>query len=193
MENLENNIEAILFLKGEAMTIKQISKILEKSEDEIKKSVDLLQEKLSNTGIRLLKKDDSILLTTSQESSKYTKELIDEEFNSELTKSTLETLSIIIYRGPVSRSDIDYIRGVNSSYIVRNLLVRGLIERVINPKDSRSFIYKPSFQLLRYLGIEKIEDLPEFGTFNEKLEEFVKTTEENEQGNQENINTVINN
>ena len=185
MINLEKNIEALLFLKGESMTIKQLSKILKEPENNIESVIDSLQNNLSSRGIRLIKKEDSVMLTTSPESSEFTKELTKEEFDSELTKASLETLSIIAYKGPVSRSQIDYIRGVSSAFTVRNLLIRGLVERVINPKDNRGYFYKPSFQLLQYLGIQNIKDLPEYGEFDKKSEEFIKNVKSDE----ENINS----
>ncbi len=185
MINLENNIEALLFLKGEPMTIKQLSKILKETESNIESAINSLQTNLSGRGIRLIKKEDSVMLTTSPESSGFTKELMKEEFDSELTKSSLETLSIIAYKSPISRSKIDYIRGVNSAFTVRNLLIRGLVERIVNPKDNRGYLYKPSFHLLQYLGIQDIKDLPEYGEFDKKSEEFI----ENVKSDEENINS----
>ena len=178
MNNLDNHIESLLFLKGEPMTAKQLAKVLGASEKDVKDAVDFLGQKLSDRGIRMIKKDDSYSLATSPESSEFAKTLIEEEFNSELSKASLEVLSIIAYKGPISRSEVDYIRGVNSAFTVRNLMVRGLAERVVNPKDSRSFLYKPSLQLLQYLGIGDIKELPEFDNFNQKMETFISETKE---------------
>lgn len=178
MDNLDIHIEALLFLKGEPMTIRQLAKILEAEEKEVRNAIDFLGQKLSDRGIRLIRKDDFFVLATSPDSSKFAKVLVEEEFNSELSKASLEVLSIIAYKGPVSRSEVDYIRGVNSAFTVRNLMVRGLVERITNPKDSRSFLYRPSFQLLRYLGINDIKELPELGNFNKKMENFISENEE---------------
>ncbi len=71
-------------------------------------------------------------------------------------------MTIVLYRGPIARSQIDYIRGVNSTFTLRNLLIRGLIERIPNPKDSRGFLYRPTFDLMNHLGITRIENLPEY-------------------------------
>jgi segregation and condensation protein B len=89
-----------------------------------------------------------------------------------LGKAGLETLAIILYQGPISRADIDYIRGVNSQFIVRNLLIRGLIERVDNPTDARSFLYKTTLDLLSHLGISKIQDLPEYDQVRRDIDGF---------------------
>jgi segregation and condensation protein B len=146
---------------------------------EIKEGLERLEQNLLERGIRLVKKENEFMLSTSPESSEFTQALIKEEVNANIGKSGLEVLSVVLYRGPVKRSDIDYVRGVNSTYTLRNLMVRGLVERVPDPKDSRSFIYKPSFQLLQYLGVGKIEDLPEFDQLNEKVADFVIEQENN--------------
>jgi chromosome segregation and condensation protein ScpB len=70
---------------------------------------------------------------------------------------------------------VDYIRGVQSTFIIRNLMIRGLIEKVVNPSDQRSFLYKPSFELLSYMGISKIEDMPEFIEAKKAIEDFKST------------------
>lgn len=182
-KNLEIHVEALLFLKGEPMSIKYLAKILEVKERAVEEALETLEKNLINRGIKLIKKEDSVALATSPESAEFAKKLVSEEFDSELSKPGLEILSIIIYKGPVSRADINYIRGVESTFSIRNLLVRGLIERIPNPKDSRSFLYKPSFDLLRHLGIGKIEDMPEYGEFNKKMDEFIKIGAETDKVN----------
>ena len=94
------------------------------------------------------------------------------KLSKELSKASLETLSIILYTDKPTRGDIDYIRGVNSSFILRNLLVRGIIEKDIHPEDSRKFIYKPTLDLLRFLGITNVSDLENFSETKEKLNAF---------------------
>ena len=97
------------------------------------------------------------------------------------TTLSLETLSVIAYKGPIRRSEIDYIRGVNSSFMVRNLLMRGLVERMRDSKDSRLYIYRISREFLKFLGITSISDLPEYGSFAQKLEEFLGSQNEKSQ------------
>ena len=89
-------------------------------------------------------------------------------------RAGLETLSIILYKGPINRREIDYIRGVNSNFILRNLLIRGLVERVQNTDDARSFLYKPTFEVLSFMGISKIEDLPEYVEVRREVEEIIE-------------------
>ena len=156
------------------MKVKKLAEILDKSEEETSDALDILEQKLENRGIRLLKKDGRVMLSTAPEAAKVCEEISKEEFNKDIGKAGVETLSIIIYRGPISRPEIDYIRGVNSSFTLRNLIVRGLAERKTNPKDSRSFLYSPSFKLLQYLGVNNINKLPQYELFKKTIDEFVK-------------------
>ena len=113
-----------------------------------------------------------MLLGTAPELSPTIEKMTKEELMGDLGKATLETLSIILYQGPIVKSRIDYIRGVNSSFILRNLLIRGLIERREHPEDKRTFLYSPTFDLLTHLGISRVEDLPEYGTARDEIRAF---------------------
>jgi len=172
--SLESQIEALLFWKAETLSIKKIANILNKDVEEIKSAVKNLRESLRGRGITLIEWEDDVTLGTAKKVSELIESLNKEELSKDLGKAGLETLSIILYQGPISRVDIDYIRGVNSQFIVRNLLIRGLIEKVDNPLDQRSFLYKPSLQLLSYLGISKIEDMPDFESVRRDIELFKK-------------------
>jgi segregation and condensation protein B len=180
MENktLNAQIEAILFWKGEPIKIKKLVEILETTEEIIQNSLNELENSLQNRGLVLIRKEDEVTLGTAPTVSPLIEKLTKEELIRDLGKAGLETLSIIIYKGPVSRAEIDYIRGVQSNFIIRNLSIRGLIEKVTNPKDQRSFLYKPTFDLLQYLGVTKIEDMPEFSSVKTELEKFEQTTKE---------------
>jgi segregation and condensation protein B len=178
---LESQLEAILFWKAEPVSIKKLSSILNFGEAEIKAGIEELKKSLENRGLTLIEVEDEVTLGTSKEASTLIESLTKEELTKDLGKAGLETLSIILYQGPLSRADIDYIRGVNSQFILRNLLVRGLIERVDNPKDQRSFLYKPTLELISYLGISKITDLPDFETVRKDIEQFKVTTNDQQE------------
>jgi segregation and condensation protein B len=167
---LDAQIEAVLFWKGESMAVTKLATILEKTEEEIREALTTLEQNLTNRGLQLIHKENEVLLGTHAEMGTIIETLTKEELIRDLGKAGLETLSIILYRGPVARRDIDYIRGVNSNFILRNLLIRGLVEKVQSPTDQRSFIYKPTFQLLSYLGISKLEDLPEYASVRQEID-----------------------
>lgn len=172
--NLSSKIEAVLFYKGEPVSISKLASILETDETSIKEAIGDLKEKLNGRGVSLVEKEDEIMLGTKPELSSLIEKIAKEELSKDIGKAGLETLSIVLYKGPISRSEVDYIRGVNSSFIVRNLLIRGLIERVQNKNDSRSYLYKPSFDLLSLLGVEKIDDLPDRDRVLQNIENFQK-------------------
>jgi len=182
--NLDAQIEAILFWKGEAISLKKLAAILKKTEEDIAIGVAELQKKLEGRGLQLIQKEDEVLLGTHNEMSPIIEGLVKEELVRDLGKAGLETLSIILYRGPVARRDIDYIRGVNSQFILRNLLIRGLVDKVANPEDQRTFLYKPTFELLAHMGLSSLEELPEFQQVRSEIETHQKNNEEVESDKQ---------
>jgi len=187
--NLDSKIEALLFYKSEPVTALALSRIVGETEGAVWEALKRLEESLTTRGIRLLYKNDSVLLGTAPEMSDILEKITKEELEKDLGKAALETLTIVLYKGPVRKSEIDFIRGVNSNFILRNLLVRGLVERKQNPDDERGFLYSPTFELLSFLGITKKEDLPEYGSIQEEIkkfeETFVSEEEKEKEGNPE--------
>ena len=184
-EKIVAKLEALLFIYGEALFFKKISQTLDMEEQEVKEAVMSLAEsyKDGSRGLQLVVDDEKVQLTTKPEFGKLLEDMVKGELHEELTSASLETLSIIIYSAPISRAEVDYIRGVNSTFILRNLLIRGLIERELDPKRANAFIYKPSFEFLRHLGISKKEDLPEFEQF-QQLIKSLRQPELNSDGQQ---------
>jgi segregation and condensation protein B len=172
-------IEALLFWKAEPVSVKKLASLLKVDASLIKSGLDKLEHDLSNRGLSLVRNDDEVMIGTNKELSSLIEEITKEEISRDLGKAGLETLSIILYQGPISRADIDYIRGVNSQFILRNLLVRGLVERIDNTADARVFLYKPSLALLSHLGVTKIEDLPEYNQTRQEIESFKNTSQQN--------------
>ncbi len=181
--HLSSQIEAVLFYKAEPLSVKRLTQIFKKDEQEIKNAIRELREELRGRGLMLVEFEDEITLGTSKDVSHLIETLTKEELTKDLGKAGLETLSIILYQGPLSRADIDYIRGVNSNFILRNLLVRGLIERVDNPKDQRSFLYKPTLELISHLGLSQITDLPDYDTVRKDIESFKNNVNEGQAQN----------
>jgi segregation and condensation protein B len=170
MKELAQQIEAILFFKGEAVTIKELAKTLGQNESAVSAAVEEIKAGLSGRGIVLMDNAGELKLATAPSVAPIIETLIKEELHRDLGKAGLETLSIILYRGPVTRGEVDFIRGVNSQFIVRNLLVRGLVERVDNPKDRRTYLYKPTLELLSYLGIANLSELPEYEAVRSEMD-----------------------
>jgi len=177
MLTLDAQIEAILFYSEEPISKMKLVEILEKDLEEIEEALKILRIHLEERGIILISNDDKFTLGTSPDVSGIIELIQKEEINKDLGKASLETLSIVLYKGPITRVKIDYIRGVNSNFILRNLYIRGLIEKIENPDDSRSYLYKASIDLLLFLGVSKIEDIPEYDEIKDKIEII---TQENE-------------
>ena len=175
---LESKIEAILFWKGEPMSRKKLAEILKVGAKEINDALEKIKENLRDRGVVLLETEDEVTLGTSPELSRLIEDLQKEELNKDLSKASLETLSIILYKNSASRAEIDYVRGVNSSFILRALSVRGLVERTMDPKDNRRYIYKPSFDLLSFMGIKSVTDLPDYAEVNDSIKNAAQSLED---------------
>jgi segregation and condensation protein B len=175
---ISQQLEAILFWKAEPISFKKLATLLNVDVGTIQNGLVELENTLKGRGLTLVRTDEEVMLGTAKELSPLIEQLTKDELTRDLGKAGLETLSIILYQGPISRADIDYIRGVNSQFIVRNLLIRGLVERVDNPKDARSFLYKTTLQLLSHLGVSKIEDLPEYTQVRTDIEGFKQSHQE---------------
>ena len=175
---LDARIESILFFKGESISREKLAATVGATISDTNAALTILEEKLVGRGLTLIYKEDEVMLGTSPEASDIIEKITKEELMRDLGKAGLETLSIILYRGPVSRREIDYIRGVNSNFILRNLMIRGLVEKVQNESDQRQFLYKPTFELLQYLGVQKLENLPEFSAVRTEIENYKKQSAE---------------
>ena len=167
---IDKKIEAILFFKGEPVSLKKLGDILKVSSVEIKESIEKLKLSLAGRGIVLIENNEELALGTAPEFSDLIENLQKEELNRDLSKASLETLSILLYKNGASRAEIDYIRGVNSSFTLRALSIRGLIEKTLDPKDSRRYLYNPSFELLSFMGIKSVTELPDFAQVNNSVE-----------------------
>ncbi|OGM90620.1 hypothetical protein A3A20_00685 [Candidatus Wolfebacteria bacterium RIFCSPLOWO2_01_FULL_45_19] len=106
--------------------------------------------------------------------------MVEEEFQEDLTAAATETLSVVAYAGPISRAQIEYIRGVNSSFILRSLMMRGLIERNSDPKRQNVYLYTASFELLKKLGLDSAAKLPDYAKYRALIDQFFSRQNETE-------------
>ena len=191
-------LEGLIFLSGnEGITIDDIAKVTELKIDEIKTILDELKSDLENSerGIKLVILGNHYKFTTKEEHKEYYKKLVDSELDSNLSQSALETLAIIAYNQPITRIEIDEIRGVNSTYVMRKLLIKGLIEDIGRselPGRPKQYIVTDLF--LDHFGLESTDDLPDLKIEEEPSEEDneqnlfkSKYTEENTEEEKETI------
>ena len=168
-------IEALLFFYGEPITLAKVAKVTGFAEKECSALLKTLEEKLAldaERGLMLLEDNGRFQLSTKPSLSWLTKKLIEGEFKEELTPAALETLSLIAYLGPVPRSTIDYVRGVNSSFILRNLLIRGLVDRELQAGKKNVYEYRASFDFLKHMGLGSVKELPEYEKYQGILKQF---------------------
>jgi len=175
--NLESQIEAILFFLGEPVEIRKLALFTGAKEEDVKVAIDQLSKNLINRGISVVKDNNSAMLGTSKEVSALIEKITKDELTKELGKAGLETLSIILYRSPVTKREIDDIRGVNSAFIIRNLMIRGLVSRE-ETKGKRGFAYAPTLDVLSFLGVGSVNELPEYESIVRELSEFERNNEE---------------
>ncbi len=172
MNSLEQALEAILFYVAEPITSARLATIMSVTVEEINDAAAQLAGSLAVRGIRVLHVNDTYELVTSPEVSDAITALRKEALSRDLGKAGAETLSVILYRGPLTRIHIEQIRGLNCSYILRSLLIRGLIEKQPAIDNPRIVLYHPSPMLLRHLGVTSVTALPEYEMIRAELMAF---------------------
>jgi len=176
LENLTSKIEALLFYKNEPVTRDWLVKVLNASEDEVNNAIALMLAEKRDKPVTLIATDSEISLGTHAAFRDLIGTITKEELEHNLSKASMETLTIILYCGPISRASIEYIRGVNSQYTLRHLLMRGLIKRN-DDAPGRSHAYFCSTDLLKYLGLSSIQNLPDYAQLKVCLSEIEKANE----------------
>ncbi len=162
MNQLTSQIESLLFVSSKPLSTKQLAKFTGSSEEAVINSLQELGQIRANSGVILLDTGSEFQFATHSDNSNIVKDFLNSDLRESLTDATTEVLAIIAYRQPISKAEIESIRGVNSQYSIRALLMRGLIEKVANPNDSRSSLYQITTEFLQQLGLTSINDLPSF-------------------------------
>lgn len=168
LEEVASAIEALLFISGEPLDLKTVASVLECDEERVGKGLEVLETRISNaSGLKLLRAPEGVQLVTSDKHASLVDRFLKRGMREQLSPATAETLAIVAYRGPIHRAGIEAIRGVNCSFTLRLLTLRGLIDRLVSEKDSRIFLYRINADFLRHLGLSKIEDLPDYQNFRQ--------------------------
>ncbi|PIR82250.1 hypothetical protein COU20_03785 [Candidatus Kaiserbacteria bacterium CG10_big_fil_rev_8_21_14_0_10_59_10] len=177
LEKLALEAEALLFAEGAPISLKKLASALACDTYDILRALDALEKRLAGTGLALVRTDTDAALTTSPAGAEAVGRQREKDDERAIGDAGLEVIAILLYEGPATRADIDYIRGVNSSSTIRTLLSRGLIERERHAADAREFLYKPSTELLAHLGVGSTRELPEYDTIASELAEFKSSAE----------------
>lgn len=171
LQYVKGVIEALLFISEKPVLLEQIKKVLQTvSAAEIKKAVQSLQEEYESrkSGIKIVEIAEGFQMLSNPAYVNYIREFFKTKHKEKLSKPALETLAIVAYKQPVTRPDIELIRGVNSDGVVTHLLMKELV-KIVGKKDipGKPYLYGTTRQFLEYFGLRSLENLP-------KLEEFEK-------------------
>lgn len=169
-------IEAVLFAAAKPIKLKNLQKHLSLSQEVVREALDALavRRNTQDSGIHLIEINDAVQLVTNADLGEDVAKFLRVEASGPLTRPSLETLTIIAYRSPITKPEIEMIRGVNCSLIIRNLLIRGF---VLEEQDKTKLqpVYTLSHEFLQALGLTHLRDLPEYEAFqaNEKISELL--------------------
>ena len=172
-DKLKNQLESLLFVSNKPLSAKILAKFCGAEESAVLQTLTEMLAEKKDSGIVLLEASGQYQFATHSANTELVKQFLNADLREKLTDATVEVLAVIAYRQPISKVEIESIRGVNSQYSLRHLLMRGLIEKIPNPNDARGSLYQITTDFLQQLGLTSIHDLPDF----EKLVEHIKLPE----------------
>lgn len=159
--NLTSLLEALLFTASEPLSVKRLAECTGATVEEVTTALQELDQRLVG-GIRLAHTtENTYRLVTAPEAAEVVRGFLEDTSRQELSRPALETLAIVAYRGPVTKTQVEHIRGVASEAMIRNLLARGLItEAGRSPEPGRPQMYAVSHAFLQHFGLTSTRDLP---------------------------------
>ncbi|MBU0596830.1 SMC-Scp complex subunit ScpB [Patescibacteria group bacterium] len=161
--DLIGKIESILFVASKPLSTKQLSNAVGVGIEKIEEALETLIMKFNRTesGLHIFYNNGSVQMGTNPDNSEVIEGFVKNEAGGELTKAQLETLTVVAYRGPITRPELEEIRGVNCAVILRNLLIKGLIDEN-NDEEKLAIVYSISFDALSHIGVTSVHDLPDY-------------------------------
>jgi segregation and condensation protein B len=172
------SLEAILFALAKPLAVSTLKKTLDVSDEVLREAIADVKARFNTeeSGIHLLEHEGKLQFVTNPSQAELVAALLREEVGGELTRPSLETLTIIAYRGPITKPEIEQIRGVNCSLIIRNLLMRGLIDEAEDTARLQP-VYTVSSDFVRHLGVHSVSELPDYQTLNqdEKVTDLIES------------------
>lgn len=184
-QNIKSKIESLLFVSAKPLSINKLADLINEDKKEVNANLaELTNEyKEQKGGMQIMKIGQKYQMVSEADNAKVVRDYLKDEQTGELTKPALETLTIVTYRGPITKAELELIRGVNCSLILRNLMIKGLVEAKEDKKKMLT-TYQITFDFLKYLGLNDIQELPDYEQLNssEMLKDLLQreTTEEEE-------------
>ena len=168
---LSDILEGILFVAGNGVEIKDIAEKLEVKPDEVKKAIEVLKEKHTESdGIQVITYKDKVQLTSNPKYAEQIAQVLNPIKEKALTKAALETVAIIAYQQPITRMEVEQVRGVSCDYAIQLLLTHNLIE-VVGRKDAvgKPILFGTTDEFLKRFEIESLDDLPKYEELLEQI------------------------
>ena len=162
-------LEALLFALGRPLSRAEVAKFLDIPRDGVEPAIESLATSMEGRGVVLVDDGKEISLRVGGSAAELVETVRKDEYSRDIGKAGLEVLAAVLYRGPLTRAEVDFIRGVNSSQTLRTLTMRGLLRRIPNPRDERSYLYEPTAELLATLSVGSVKELPEYTEVQAKL------------------------
>lgn len=173
--NLKTVLESLLFISDHPLSIGDFSRLTNCKKSEIEEALACLckEYKEKNGGVEIINNGKKYQMTTSRESSEIIQKFLRDETSGELTRPQLETLTVVAYRGPITKAELEQIRGVNCSLVIRNLLIRGLVES--EEQKNQEPKYNITLDFLKFLGMKEIKELTDYERLHahENIEEII--------------------
>ena len=162
-------VQAVLFAAGEPLSKKRLATLLDLTPEQLRDAALKLHQDLADSGLTLIEAGEELELRTVADAAPAIHKLRESELSRDLGKAGLETLAIVLYRNGATRSEVDWVRGVNSTAALRSLLLRGLVTRTEDESDRRRARYMPTIEALAHLGISHISELPNYEELTKEL------------------------
>lgn len=170
-------LEAILFAAAKPLDLKSLARLLKTNQETLREAIEELKKSrnVKGSGIHLLEQEGKLQLVTNPAVAEIVNAFVKEDMSGELTRPSLETLTIIAYRGPMTKPEIEQVRGINCALILRNLLMRGLIEEREEVAKLLP-VYSVSLDFLRHLGLREVSELPRYEEFhhNPQIDQMIQ-------------------
>jgi len=183
MNKTLSQIESLLLVTAKPLSYKELAKLINVQGSEVESACLELQAKYNQPeqGIQVLLNNNQIQLVTNPDNVSIVKNFLQAETTGELSRPSMETLTIIAYRQPITKEALEQIRGINCSLILRNLMIRGLVEAQ-EIKGGLTTTYSLTMDFLRFLGVHSVEELPDYQTLHtdEHVQAAIEVSEQKE-------------
>lgn len=177
--SLESKIVAVLFAGARPFSVRRLADLCDAMPKEAEEALKDVEKDLDDSPMMLQRSGQDVQLVTKPEYAEIVKQVVRDEVTGELTRPSLEALTILAYRGPLTRPELEQIRGVQSAIILRNLMLRGLVEETSDARLGQP-TYAVTFDFIRHLGLKSLEELPEYEELrgHENVVDVLKDLEE---------------